>query len=408
MLRLSSWRRFAPPVSTSFVSSRPALVLAAFFAVDGFGLANWAARIPAVKASHGLSNSQLGVVLLAIAAGAFLSMPLAGALAARIGSTNALRGSTALYLTGLAASPQPPGFGPLLASGAFFGAGLGAMNVTLNAHAVAAEAALARPLLPRLHAAYSAGGLVGAATGGLIAAAGLDPRLHLATVAGAGVLGLATLAPALALEHAPAARQVLFARPRGALLGLGVIAFCCLLTEGAAADWSATFLHQSVGTSLGLAAGGYFAFSTMMALGRLCGDQLARRIGATALVRVGGITAALGLSVALVVRTVPTAFLGFALLGAGVASVVPLTFRAAAASEPAASAASVAAVSSLGWLGFLTGPPVIGALAGASSLSLALVVVVVALASIALLAGQLAPRPPPITAPVPLEVESSR
>ncbi|MBV8431832.1 MAG: hypothetical protein JO244_11745, partial [Solirubrobacterales bacterium] len=92
------------------------------------------------------------------------------------------------------------------------------------------------------------------------------------------------------------------------------------------------------------------------------------------------------------VQSTVTGVVGFTLLGIALANVIPNTFRAAGRTTASAPASGVAAVSTLGWLGFLAGPPIIGAAASATGLPAALVLVVLALVTIALLAPQLEPR----------------
>jgi fucose permease len=177
------------------------------------------------------------------------------------------------------------------------------------------------------------------------------------------------------------------------MVALGTIAFCCLLAEGAAADWSAVFLRDTTGAGPAVAAIGYFAFSGAMASGRLVGDGLVQRFGPRNLVRAGATLGAAGLAAALLTRTPVTALAGWAILGCGLSTIVPITFRAAGQASPAAPSAGVAAVSSIGWLGFLSGPPVIGFVSSASSsLAVGLTLVVVAVTAIALLASRVEPR----------------
>jgi MFS family permease len=183
------------------------------------------------------------------------------------------------------------------------------------------------------------------------------------------------------------------ARPKRSLLALGMIAFCCLLCEGAAADWSAVFLRDVTSAGPAIAATGYFAFSGAMASGRLAGDRLVLRLGPRSLVRAGAALGALGLGTALLVRTPATAIAGWAVLGAGLSTIVPITFRAAGQASASSTSAGVAAVSTIGWLGFLTGPPVIGFVSTtASSLAVGLALVVAAATGIALLANRVQPR----------------
>jgi MFS family permease len=371
--------------------------LALFFLADGFILASWASRVPAVKSAHGLSDARLGIVLFGIASGALLSMPATAWLVQRVGSTRAVWAATVVNVVPIAVIASVPGYAALVGTAVLFGCGFGAMNVALNAHAIALERLAQRPILSRLHACFSFGGLAGAGVGALAAGAGLAAGTHLGLVAGVLAAVLALAAPGLVLpahEHMPEPAPL--AKPRRAMLALGTIAFCCLLAEGAAADWSAVFLRDTTGAGPAVAAIGYFAFSGAMASGRLAGDGLVLRFGPRTLVRAGATLGAAGLAAALVTRTPVTAVAGWAILGAGLSTIVPITFRAAGRASPAAPSAGVAAVSSIGWLGFLSGPPVIGFVSSAtSSLAIGLGLVVLAVTGIALLAPRVEPRTAP-------------
>src|SRR4051812_42117820 len=181
---------------------------------------------------------------------------------------------------------------------------------------------------------------------------------------------------------------------------LGALAFACLLCEGAAADWSALYVHESLGASAAVAALAYAAFSITMTAGRLAGDRLTERLGPVALVRRGALVATIGLGAALVAGAPAAALVGFACLGAGLATIIPAVFRAAGnATEQAGPA--LAAVSTPGYLGFLAGPPLIGALADATSLPAALALLPALAALLALAAGAVAPaRSAPRAEPV--------
>jgi predicted MFS family arabinose efflux permease len=367
-------------------ATRAAIALA-FFA-DGVLIGSWAARIPAVQGQTNLSNGRLGLALFAASLGALVAMPLAGALCERSGSRPVaiaalLTAAGSLFLAAAAA-----GFLGLFASLFAFGAGFGGTNVAVNAQGLALERTYGRSILSSFHAAFSAGGLAGAGTGAVIAAAGIGPRAHFGALAvllvAAAAVGARRLLPR---DRGPVPeRPRAFARPPRALLVLGAAAFCTLLAEGAAADWSAAYLSQSLGAAAGAAALGYTAFSLAMALSRTVGDRLNGALGPAGLVRGGGLLAASGLGVALAVGWAPVAYLGFAAMGGGLGVVVPVLFRAAGSTPGVAPSVGVAAVSTIGWLGFLTGPPAIGLAADAVGLRGALVIVVVATLLLALLA----------------------
>ncbi len=369
------------------------VTLTLFFLADGLLIGSWASRIPAVQSQTDLTSSELGVALFAMSLGALVSMPLAGWLGERIGSrivtTAALiGGSASLFLASLAG-----GLGGLAVALLGFGAGFGAMNVAANAQGIALERLYGRSILSSFHAAFSAGGLAGAGLGALAAAGGIGPRAHFAvlalTLVAGALVGARRLLPPERCER-PAGPVL--ARPPRALLVLGLAAFFTLLAEGAAADWSALYLSDSLGATAALAALGYTGFSLAMAASRLAGDRLNARFGPVALVRGGGLLAATGLALALVIGSTAAALVGFVAMGAGLGVVVPVLFRAAGSTPGVPAGVGIAAVSTIGWLGFLAGPPVIGFVAGAVGLRDALGLVVLATAMVAVLAASAGPR----------------
>jgi MFS family permease len=368
--------------------------VAVIFAINGILFGSWAARIPAVRDRVGAGDGELGLVLACIAIGAVLSMPVAGALAARLGSRRATRAALVLYCSAIAGVALAPSLPVLCLTALVVGACAGALDVTMNAHGVAVEGRYGRPILSAFHAAFSAGGLVGSALGALAAVAGLDVRLHLAGMALAALaLGLLWSRRFLPGDvDAVAHDEPVLVRPPRALLPLGILAFSGLLVEGAAADWSAVYLRDELGSGAGTAALGFTAFSVMMVAGRLAGDRLVERFGPAALVRAGGTVAAAGFAVALVVAQPWAAFLGLACLGAGLASLVPIVFRAGGAVPGIAPGIALAAVSTTGYLGFMVGPPLIGLLAELTGLPTALWLLVALGVAVAALSPTARPR----------------
>ena len=347
------------------------------FLADGVMVGSWASRIPAVKDGLGLTTSQLGVALFAMSLGALVSMPLAGWLDERVGSARIalvalLGGGSSLWLAGVAGS-----LGALVGALALFGAGFGAVNVAGNAQGIALERAYGRSILSSFHAAFSAGGLIGAAAGGLAAARGVEPPAHFAAVA--VTLALVAFGAGRLLPRADVGCETFaLVRPPRALLLLGCAAFFTLLAEGAAADWSAVYLRGSLGSTAAFAALGYTAFSLAMVASRLAGDRLDETIGPAALAGGGGVVSAVGLAAALAIGTTPAALVGFAAMGAGLGVMVPVIFRTAGTTPGVTPGIGIAAVSTIGFLGFLAGPPAIGIAADVIGLRAALAVVVVA------------------------------
>ena len=348
------------------------------FFLNGAIFATWATRIPAVQARLALSPGELGLSLLGAAAGALVAMNLSGYLAARFGSRSVTIIAAlilCLVLPLLALAPTLPA---LVAALVLFGASNGSMDVAMNTQGVVVERQYRRPILNSFHACYSLGGLVGALAGGLVASHSIAILPHFLGVALLCVILILSVAFCLLPAHTDAQRKgVVFVRPTRAILALGLVAFCVVLGEGAIADWSAIYLNGTLRAGAGLAAAGYAAFSVVMAVGRGVGDRLTARLGPGVMVRLGGLVAAIGLTLALVVMWVPIALLGFGLVGAGFSVVFPLTLSAAGHTSKQAAGTAIAAVATCGYVGFLVGPPVIGFVADILSLRTALVLVVI-------------------------------
>lgn len=360
----------SPPAARGAVS--------AVFALSGLLFGSWAARIPAVRDRAGLSDGELGIALACIAVGAVVAMPIAGGLAARFGSRRATRGALLLSCMAVGVVALAPSLLALCALTVLFGIAMGSLDVAMNAHGVAVESRYDRPILASFHAAFSLGGLAGGALGALAADAAIDVRVHLAVVSlASAVVGLAWSRRFLSAgADAVAASEPAFVRPPRRLLPLGLLAFACLLIEGASGDWSGVYLRDELGAGAGTAALGFTAFSVTMTAGRVVGDRLVHRLGALTVVRGGGAIAAAGFALALVASNPVAGIAGFACLGAGMSGVVPIVFRTAGHVPGMSAGMGLAAVSTTGYLGFMVGPPVIGAVAELVGLPNALVLLV--------------------------------
>lgn len=356
------------------------------FLANGFCIGTWVTRIPDFKRALALSEATLGNVLLAPALGAFVGMPMAGWLVARLGSRAvavSAGAAFALSLFGLALARTPI---ELFLALTFFGVSNGVMDVSMNANAAEVELAWGRPIMSSFHALYSVGGLAGAAVGGGLAHAGVAPAAHLSLAAVAALL-LVGLLSAWVRPGVPAREPPKnpFALPPRAMWPLCAIAFLCMFGEGAMADWSAVYLRDTLGTTAAFAATGFAAFSVAMAAGRFLGDGVSTRLGPVAVVRGGAVLVTLGLAAALLIGRPMAGLLGFASVGLGLSCVIPTVFSAAARTGPTGT--SIAAVATFGYLAFLGGPPVVGHIAAATSLPIALSLIVVGALAIVLLAG---------------------
>lgn len=349
---------------------RARFAVATIFFLNGVGVASWVVRIPAVQERLGLSAGALGVALLGMSTGALISMPLAGRYVVRLGSkpvttAGALAFAATLLLPGLAPTRWLLFLALLLT-----GLANGVVDVAMNAQAAEVEKAYARPIMTSFHALFSAGGLVGSSLGGIIAGRGVLPIWHLAAAGAVVALAAGAVSPWLLTRteatDVPGHGGISLRRFPLPLLTLGVLAFCILFVEGAMADWSAVYLHDVSRATEAEAAIGYAAFSIMMAAGRTVGDRLVAAFGPLRVVRTGGLAAAGGMLLALADTRPLMVALGFAAIGAGLASSFPQVLSAASRVRGVPAGAGIALASTVGYTGFLSGPPLIGFIAQAT------------------------------------------
>jgi MFS family permease len=378
------------------------VAVAVAFLVNGAAIANWVPRIPAVKAALDTTDGPLGLALLGLGVGAAAALLAAGRVVARFGSRPVTRAAGIAMCVALL-GPGLAGNLPALALClALFGAASGLMDVAMNAHGSLVERGYGRPVMASFHGLWSVGGLVGAVTGGLAARAGWSPARHFAVAAVClGVLlvvGTWRLLPA-SLDAAPAGPRPAAAPDGGArrrgrgmpwsrpLLLLGVVGFSSFFGEGSAHDWSAIYMHDVLGTSPGMAAAAFAAFSLAMASVRFGGDRLSARFGPVRLVRACGLVAGAGFGLGLLAHQPLAGVAGFALLGVGLACVVPVTFSAAGHLGGGLAGVAISRVAAVSYLATFAGPPIIGLVADQVGLSIALAIPVVLAGVIALCAG---------------------
>ncbi|MEV7283244.1 MFS transporter [Streptomyces sp. NPDC093252] len=359
-------------------------LLTAFFAGLGAAMAVWGARLPSVQDAAQIGAGRLSLVLLAAALGMVAGLQLGCHLAHRHGPSRLLAGPGAVFGLALVLLAQCRSLSTLIAAATLFGLAHGVLDVGVNSAAVNCQTAYGRPIMASLHAACSVGGVGGAA---LAAGAARISHTLLFTVVGALVaLAAAVAAPALRLapqlDADPAgagAHRDPGSSSRRTVWLLAALAAACLLSEGAALDWSAVHL-SGLGATEAVAAAAYALYSAAMAVGRLLGDRLTERYGAATVVRAGAVVAAVGLGGSLLVGNVAGALAGWAALGLGLSITVPSLITAAGRGGPR----TVGAVTAVGYIGLVAGPAAIGALATLTSLPLALALPAVLAAVVAL------------------------
>ncbi|HEY4079134.1 MAG TPA: MFS transporter [Burkholderiaceae bacterium] len=377
-----------PALAPSRLFSASVALRSQFF-VSGALFASWGVHVPTVKLHYGLGEQSLAIAMLAAGVGALAALAQAGRVVGRHGPrlVSLITGLLCcLSISGLIAFES---YAALLLLMLGFGACASLFDVSINAEASEIERLAGRPLMSGFHGMFSLGGMVGAGLGSFAITLGLSTQQHLLLAAGicAPLIVIASAAMLKMDTPAPGEKQPL-SLPRGPLLLIGVLAAMGLITEGAMYDWSVLFMKQDRGSDASMAAMAYASFSAAMAAGRFGGDWIRGHVSPVALMRGSGALAALGMALALFVPSPMVALVAFGLVGLGLSNVVPVLFSAASQIPGVSPAHGIAAVSSLGYLGMMAGPPLIGMLAQASSLTFGLLVVVVFAIVMAVSAGR--------------------
>jgi predicted MFS family arabinose efflux permease len=346
------------------------------FFVAGFGMAAWAPLVPFAKARAELVEGALGLLRLCLGIGSIVTMPLAGALAARLGCRRIVIVSAAvlcLALPLLAVVSNPM----LLAAVLFaFGAGLGSVDVTMNIQAIIVERASERSMMSGFHGLFSLGGIAGAAC--IVALLGIGASPFVATLCvAAGIIAALAAAASHLLPYGGQNEGPVFALPHGVVLFIGCLCFIAFLTEGAMLDWSAVFLTSVRGIDKNYGGLSYAAFCLTMTIGRLTGDRIVLRYGGTNVIVFGGLCAAAGFALATLVPVWQIALIGYALIGVGCSNIVPVLYTSVGRQTVVPDHVAIPAITTLGYAGILTGPAAIGFVAHVASLSAAFLILAV-------------------------------
>lgn len=343
------------------------------FALNGFGMSAWVARIPSVRDHLDITVAQVGILIFGVSAGSVIGLILASHIVHWLGGRQSIR--LALIVAGAALAGA--GFGTTALSS--FGVVLGALvlygfcssicDVAMNVEGAAVERTTGRTIMPLFHASWSLGTVLGAGIGSAAAFAGIEPVWHL------GAIGLLLIvatpivvrfipdAEHLKQDGSPAApltfrdRMAIWLEPRTLLIGLIVLGMA--FTEGSANDWLALAMVDDRGVDNGQGALLFGVFTVSMTIGRIVGGPLIDRFGRVVALRASGAAAAVGLAVVILVPSIPIAVAGIVLWGIGASLGFPMGMSAAG-DDPTRAAARVSAVATIGYVAFLVGPPLIG------------------------------------------------
>ncbi|WP_420149931.1 MFS transporter [Spirosoma sp.] len=359
----------------TFFLNRQALAVGLVFASDSLLFGSWVAHIPHIKERLQLSDADLGMTLFAMPIGLLIMNPLTGWIIAKLGETRACFWS-AVGLTLAICIPINAPNTAVMAVGLFLvGLCSALINVAMNTAATNVERSQNIAIMSSCHGMWSLGGLLGSGIAGAVIALHISPSVHMAIMAGLVLLITFLLQPVL--NTIPSSSRTesgekagsSFVLPNLDLLIMIFIGLAVAMGEGAALDWSAVYLHETLGASSQIAALGFGAFSLTMTSLRFVGDAILPKIGAKRWLQLGGLVGASGLLLAIFVPYPSVALVGFALLGAGCSLGAPILYSASMRVEGIPPAAGLATFATFSFIGFLAGPPVIGFVAESYGLS---------------------------------------
>jgi fucose permease len=352
------------PALSMFPSSRIAVSL--LFLVNGFTVGSWAPMIPEFKTRLGLSESTLGLMIVAFGVGSLVAMPLVGAMIAKRGSRGIVLVLAAILCLTLTSVLHAPGVVTAALAIFFTGAFIGGMDVAMNANAVSVERDMRQAIMSSCHGFWSLGGFIGAGAGGfLIARLGNEAHVWIVTIASMLIVALAwRITFDDSANHEASEGKPKAALPRDVLpWAIGLMALACMVPEGAVIDWGALYLRQELGADVAASGLAFAAFSGTMAVMRFAGDAVRNRFGAVMTLRVSAVFAGAGLAIAAEAVNPGMAVAGFAIAGLGVANLVPIMFSAAGNLPGYAPGVAISVATFMGYSGILFAPSLIGFIA---------------------------------------------
>jgi MFS family permease len=395
------------------------IAVSGIFAVHGAVMGTFSTRIPAIAEHLHLSPGLLGAALFAPSVGSLSLMPFTGRLIHRLGGKAATHVLLGAWCVALVLPAFAPNLAALCVALFVFGASAGMADIAMNAEGVALDQRMGKSVMSSLHGMWSVGGFAAAGIGALAAHRDVGVHTHFAAMAivlfvlGQFACRLLPPVPAAQPASAPVAdaqtpRAPRFGFPTGAVLVIALVAFCAVFAEVAGSDWCAVYLRDVLGAGHATAALGYGIFAFAMALCRLTGDRVVRRLGAATTVRFSAACGAVGGVLIVAAINDPVTMFGFGLMGVGIAVVVPLGFAAAGRianhrtsgvegqdggeGAGARTGNAIAGVATIAYGAGLAAPGAIGGIATLTSLRVSFILVTVLIAVVALAAGALRNR----------------
>lgn len=340
------------------------LAVTIFYFCTGLIFSSWASRIPTIKITLGISEGELGGLLLVMPIGEVATLALVGKFVANYGSKIVFRIGILGYALLLLAIPFATSFWSLAVILTCFGIFSNSCNIAINTQGVDVEKVYNRSIMSSFHGAWSLAGFVGALIGLVLMSFDIDIVTHFIIIF-IIIVGIFFSQQKYLFDYQTSSTEEKkgFVKPDKTLIQLGIIGFLGMATEGTMFDWSGVYFHEIVNAPEKWTTLGYAAFMITMASGRFVGDKFIERYGKRRILQISGIMMGTGLLISFFFPTLVICTMAFMLVGLGVACTVPTVYSLAGQHKTINPGVALAMVSSISFLGFLLGPPLIGYIA---------------------------------------------
>lgn len=370
-----------PAASPRSPVSRARWATRAQFANLGLIIGSWGVHIPSVKSRYALDERSLSLALLSMSVGSLLTLAIAGRVVGRLGARNTTVLAGWGFCLALTLSLLLPGLWALLPLMVLFGASESVFDVAINAEGTTLETLSGRAVMSGFHGMFSLGAMGGSALTAALLRLGVAAPVQLGCIAATVAVSILVSSRGMLETHPSSGdAQAHFAWPKGTLLLIGMLICFGMLAEGVMYNWSVLYVNQELHSPQERAALAYVAFAGATAAMRFAGDAVRARVSERVMLIAGPALAALAMLLVLLIARPWVAMVGFAIVGMGLATIVPILYNAATRVPGVSRAAAIASVSSIGYVGFMIGPPIIGAVAHATTLTIGMGTLIVACA----------------------------
>lgn len=345
-------------------------VLYLFFLMNGFSLASWISRTPAIRNGLSASTEEMGFILFSFSSGCMTGILSAGKLL----SAYSLKACSLLGMLCLSAGLLLLAFGSnehsfgLSGAGLFvFGVGLGWAEVAINISCAEIERVQKKSLMTLLHGFFSLGTLTGAIAGMAMSSLSISPVHHLIAVSAILVVSIMALKKHFPLMEPDAQgdtkkgylRQIIVELEDPGLVVVSIAVLAMALAEGSANDWLPLLMIDGHGFDETEGLMIYTGFTLCMVLGRFGGTPLVNKLGKMVVLKWSAVAASAGLLTIIFLPHQSLVVFAVLLWGIGASLGFPLALSAAGEAGDNRQL-RVTIASTVGYFAFLVGPPLLG------------------------------------------------